>query len=70
MTDVKFVFFTLSIALDEIRALQDALDDNTIDEVDAIDNIDIRHIKTKANRIQEVAVNIPFLPKQQKKHRL
>ena len=60
MNEVRDVLKTLSIALVEIRGLQDAIDDDT---VGMINNIDIRRIKAKANRIQEVAVSIPFLPK-------
>ena len=60
MNEVRDILKTLSIALVEIRGFQDAIDDDT---VGIINNIDIKRIKAKANRIQEVAVNIPFLPK-------
>jgi len=60
MNEVKDTILSLSKALQEIRFLQDAIDGDTID---TIDSIDIRRIKSKANRIQEVAVNITFPPK-------
>ena len=60
MNEVKDTISSLSKALQEIRFLQDAIDDDTIDE---INSMDMRRIKAKANRIQEVAVNILFPPK-------
>ena len=61
MDDIRDLLLkSLSVTLVYIREFQDAIDDDTIS---GLDSMDIRRIKAKANRIQEVAVNIPFLPK-------